>query len=106
MGHHRDHLVAALLQPACDLDGLVRADSLGYAERDQSHALFGRLFFPLEGLDLASHHFLRRHGGLLVILDVDARRRSGQELARAGAGVDYELELVGELGTVNHFKMS
>ena len=35
--HHGDDLVAALLQPARDLDGLVGADAAGDAERDQSH---------------------------------------------------------------------
>ena len=35
--HDGDDLVAALLQPARDLDRLVGADAAGDAERDQSH---------------------------------------------------------------------
>ena len=38
--HHGHDLVAALLQPARDLDGLVGADAAGDAERDQ-HATCG-----------------------------------------------------------------
>ena len=38
-GHDRRDLVAALLQPARDLDGLVRADPAGHAERDQWHGV-------------------------------------------------------------------
>jgi len=37
-----------------------------------------------------------------AIADRDARRRSGQQLAGAGARGDDELERVGKLGAVNH----
>ena len=36
-GHHRDHLVAVLLEPARDLDRLVGADAAGHAECDECH---------------------------------------------------------------------
>jgi hypothetical protein len=35
--HDRDDVVAALLKPSRDFDGLVRADAPGDAERDQAH---------------------------------------------------------------------
>ena len=35
--HDRDDVVAALLQPARDLDGLVGADAAGDAEGDEGH---------------------------------------------------------------------
>ena len=37
--HDGDDLVAALLQPARDLDGLVRPDAAGHAQRDQHHQI-------------------------------------------------------------------
>src|SRR5262245_16594614 len=55
--------------------------------------------------DRLGHHFALRDGGLLVVADFDAGRRSGQELAGAGAGRDDELERILELAAVNHEKV-
>ena len=112
-GHDRDDVVAALLQPARDLDGLVGADPAGHAERDHIAMvecpdcrcvglLDRRRVIPIERLYLPGDDFLLGDGGLLVVADGDAWRRPGQELAGAGPGGDDELEGVGKLGTVNH----
>ena len=61
-----------------------------------------RFFCVLDLLHLLRDDFTLRDGGLLVIADVDARRRSGKQLARARAGGDHEFERVGQLAAVNH----
>src|SRR5690606_29515827 len=45
--HHGDDIVAALLQPAADLDGLVGADPAGDAERDEAHSTGSSTFSTL-----------------------------------------------------------
>src|SRR5713226_5800981 len=60
-----------------------------------------RLRFRLELLDPVGDDFLLRDRGLLVLADGDARRRSGEELTRARAGGDHELERVGQLASIN-----
>ena len=90
--HHGDHLVAALLQAACDLDGLVRADAAGDAEGDE-HYLGNRFAVPFDFFDVClADDFLLGDGCLLVLADADARRGTGEQLARAGAGRYDELE--------------
>src|SRR5215467_12111669 len=47
-------------------------------------------------------HFLLRDRRLLVIADLDARNRSGEELAGAGARGDDEFERIRELAAIDH----
>src|SRR3954452_16638669 len=53
-------------------------------------------------LDRLGDHLALRDGGLLVFADIDARRRPGEQLPRARAGSDDELERILELGAVDH----
>src|SRR5262245_11827204 len=66
-----------------------------------------RLLFRGDGvgldlLDRPGDDFLLSDRRLLVIGDVDARRRSVEELAGAGAGGDDELERIRELAAIDH----
>src|SRR5258707_781812 len=59
----------------------------------------------LLGFDLfysLRHDFLLGDGGLLVIADGHAGRRTGHQLPRASTGGHHELEGVWKLGAVNH----
>src|SRR6476620_8430455 len=56
----------------------------------------------LDLLDGPGDHLALGDGGLLVFADLDARRRSGEELARTRTGGDHELEPIVELGAIVH----
>src|SRR5438105_8465258 len=58
----------------------------------------------LDLLDLLRDDLALGDGRLLVLADIDARHGSGEELTRAGAGRDDELEGIGKFCPVNHFK--
>src|SRR5205807_10527046 len=48
--HHGDHVVPALLEPAHDLDRLVRPNPAGHAERDQCHCVTRLANYPITRL--------------------------------------------------------
>ena len=80
-GHDRRDLVAALLQPACDLDGLIRADPAGNAERNQGH---GGLSYQ----QCSSQHFSCQHTQLsgYQLTDVNLAHQCAS-CTRSGAGL-------------------
>src|SRR5438552_18590744 len=55
--------------------------------------------------DRLRHDLALRDDGLLVVADLHARGRSGQELAGAGASHDDELERILELAAIDHEKV-
>src|SRR2546427_8475642 len=58
----------------------------------------------LDLLDLLGDDLALGDGRLLVLADLDARHRAGEELTRAGARRDHELEGIGKFCPVNHYK--
>jgi len=82
-------VMAALLQPARDLDGLVGADSAGDAESDQ-HRL---LLLGNDPFDLAEPDFLHREARLLVG-SIDLGRAAALQLLRTFTRQHHEFELV------------
>src|SRR5690348_3764802 len=72
----------------------------------QRSALLADAIFPGDLLHRPGDDFGLRDRRLLVIADLDARRRSGEELARARARGDHEFERVLKLGAINHGEMS
>ena len=91
--HDRRDVVAALLQPARDLDRLVGADAAGDAEGDERPiSLHLGVVDWLALLDLALADFLLRER--YQLLCPSPGRAAAQQLPRARAGDDDEFERV------------
>ena len=88
-----DDVVAALLQPARDLDGLVGADAAGDAERDQGHAVPTR---PARSTCFATLPSFTSFCASRTIFSLPVVRgvQPAQQLPGARAGDDHELERV------------
>ena len=95
-GHDRRHVVAALLQSASDLDGLVGADAAAYAEGDQGHECYrsSASGWSLRTLPSVTSACARR-GELGAAGRL--RRAALEQLAGARARDSHELEGVANL---------
>src|SRR5687767_14540723 len=97
--HDGRHVMAALLQPTGDFDGLIGADPAANSQPHQGHQLLA----SVDLLDLALAHFLLRKLCRLVAA-LALRRAAAQQLPRAGASHRDELECVSSHCSIVHFQ--
>ena len=94
--HHRLDAVAALLQQARDLDGLVGADAAGDAEADEGHGVPTSVVGVGVARDGAARHFLQRAPrGLRRALDLRHAALAATAARAAAATVTNSNEFFG-----------